>query len=92
MEQLNSLLYIRLLQSIALAFVLTLKGEGEQQGDDAKASKHTHWQGVVVLDESLSIHYTFSADTVLIKQPTNEQRYETETDILHPENEGVGRA
>ena len=40
--------------------------------------------------ECLSVDHTLTYDAVLIEQPADEQGYETKTDILHPEDKGVG--
>ena len=86
------LLDIGQLQSVALALVLFLEGKGEHESDDAEASEYAHREGVVVLLEYLSIDNTLTYDAVLIEHPADEQGHEAKTDVLHPEDEGIGRS
>lgn len=85
-----SLLNIWQFQSVPLALVLFLEGEGEEQCYDTEASKYAHGQGIVILLEYLSVDDTLATDAILIEQPSDEQRYEAQADVLYPEDKCIG--
>ena len=70
------LLDVGQLQSVPLALVLLLEGEGEKQCYDTETSEYAHGQGIVILLEYLSVDDTLATDAVLIEQPADEQGYE----------------
>ena len=86
------LLDVRQLEAITLALVLLLQGKGEEKCYDTEAGEYAHREGLVILLEHLAVNDTLAHDAVLIEHPADEQGHEAQTDILHPEDERIGRA
>ena len=80
-----------LLKAITFLSVFVLEPKGKAKGDDTKYSEDEHGDGVVVLDNLVSIANNGANDAIVAQYITDEQGYATQTDVLHPEDKRVCR-
>ena len=79
------------LQAIALLAILGLQPQSQAKSNNAEHGEDEHGQGVVVLDNLVAIANYGANDTIVAQHIADEQGHATQTDVLYPEDERIGR-
>ena len=82
---------VGLLQAVAFLAILCLQPKGKAKGNNSEHGEDEHGDGVVVLDNLVAVAYYGANNAIIAQHIADEQRHATQTDVLYPEDERIGR-